>query len=97
MNRRSLCLNRLRHSVPCRAEQRHVRCCTGADDDEEQQQQREQPPPPSLLERVQSFLDTPILDPQQESKGSEPKLLRDFRDMLNSDYEMAETLFVRAV
>ena len=47
----------------------------------------------SLGERLQALLDTPLFDPQKVGDREEPAFLRDFKSLVNEDYQMAETLY----
>ena len=46
------------------------------------------------LERLETLLNTPFFDPQKSAQPGEPKLLRDFRDLLEREPQTAEALFV---
>ena len=47
----------------------------------------------SFGERLEALLDTQIFDPQKVGGREEPAFLRNFKSLVNEDYQMAETLF----
>lgn len=49
-----------------------------------------------LGSELNRLLDTPLLDPSQES-DNEPRLLRDFKTLFNRDRELAEALYAGGV
>ena len=46
-----------------------------------------------MNDRLQDFLDTPLIDPARDGGKDEPQLLREFKALFNSDYQMAETIY----
>ena len=54
-------------------------------------------PERSMNDRLQAFLDTPLIDPTRDGGKSEPQLLRNFKALFKSDYQMAETLYAGGV
>ena len=47
--------------------------------------------------RLNTFLDKPLIDPTRDGGSEEPNLLRQFKELVNSDYELAQTLYVGLV
>jgi hypothetical protein len=48
---------------------------------------------PSLADRLNRILDTPLFDPTAASKKGEPKLLTSFKDLVDTDYQLAEAVY----
>ena len=76
---------------------RPVVCCEAPGDDDG----REGDTPANIGERISEsvnrLLDTPIIDPTQEGGKNEPEWLRRFKDLVATDYQLAETLYAGCV
>ena len=51
----------------------------------------------SVGERLNALLDAPIIDPGARDSADQPKLLRDFQQLITDDYPMAEALYAGSV
>ena len=56
----------------------------------------EDPEKPDLDDRVQALLDRPIIDPTAAGEN-EPQLLRAFKQLVETDYPLAEALYAGSV
>jgi len=44
-------------------------------------------------DKFQSLLDTPFFDPEEDGGPNEPQFMREFKEMIKTDYYRAENLF----
>ena len=51
----------------------------------------------SLGERLDNLLDQQVFDPTEPSSSDEPKVVSEFKNLVNTDYELAEALWVGGV
>ena len=70
-------------------------CCTDGGDGDKPPDKK--PDERSLVDRINAMLDTPVFDADASDDADEPKIFKDFKSLIQEDYQFAETLYVGGV